>query len=432
MTECTVCFEKVSKSRVIVCPFCDYVSCKACTERYCIESTEDMNCMNCHRYFDRTTQRKLFTKKFIEKDYKKRREDLLLQREIALLPATQPAVYLEKRRRTIRSKICDLEDKQIQLRVQMRRITQEIYNLNNSIYNHGDIDDDLKDIKSASTFVMKCSHENCKGYLSRAYKCGTCLNYTCPECHEPKQGRNDPNHVCDENKKKNVNAIMRECKPCISCGTYIYKTDGCSQMFCTQCNILFDWNTGKNISHSSGHNPHFISWLRSNGRNTRDIGDILCGGLPDIRTIIESTKLHPDTPYIRKVSLVIRVLLHIHHEERPRHPIIWNNDAESESMRVSWSLGDFSDDEFKHKRQRLEKKNLLNKEIGLVLEMIVNSATDILQRLVAEPSPENITSLFTELDNIRIIANEKFSSISKDFSNKVPCILDTWQYVGKG
>ena len=429
--DCNVCFDKISNTSSVTCPFCDFICCKTCIQRYSLESTEDLNCMNCHRYFDKSTQRKLFTKVFIDKTYKKRREELLFQREHALLPSTQPAITLERTKRVMSKEIENLRNEHQKRLREIARINKRISDLTFAIYNIN-LENmlDIDDVRSAATFVMKCSQENCKGFISRAYKCGTCCEYTCPECREPKKGRFDEAHVCDEDKKKTVALISRECKACVSCGTLIFKTEGCPQMFCTQCNILFDWNTGKKISHSSGHNPHFIQWLRDNGRNTRDVGDVMCGGLPDIRVIIEKMRIRPGSDAAIQISLIVRILLHIHHYERPRYPIIWNNDNDSEFLRVKWSLGDYTDDEFKVIRQRMEKRNCLKKEIGLVYEMLINSATDILQRFVHSPNPDN-KLVFDELENIRTIVNENMHNIAKDFSNKTPRITMNWDHVPK-
>lgn len=429
MKECIICCNSMSEKSTTSCPFCDFECCKNCIQTYSMELTEDLNCMNCHRYFDRTTQRKMFTKTFIDKTYKARREELLLQREVSLLPSTQVAISIEKKRRSVQKEIDAYRNEHAKKLNELAVIYKKIQDLTNFMYgNRIGLDND--DMSSAASFVMKCSHGDCKGFVSRAYKCGTCSEYTCPECHEPKNGRFDPLHICDENKKKTISAIQRDCKPCVSCGTQIFKTEGCPQMFCTQCNILFDWNTGRRISHSSGHNPHFIHWLRESGRTTRDVGDVFCGGIPDIRDIINSLGVSRDSKIATKVSLIVRTLLHIHHHERPRYPITWNNDVINENLRVKWSLGDYTEEEFKVLLQRNEKKNIVKKEIGLVLEMIVNSTTDIFQKLVFENnSNEGCEKSLSDLEKIRIMANDNLELISKDFSVKTPTLNEEWIYI---
>ena len=433
---CSICYNNVTAHSKITCPFCEYVGCKTCIQRYSLESTEDLNCVNCHRYFDRSTQAQMFTKNFIDKVYKKRREEVLFQRECSLLPSTQPAIIVEKHKRNVRTEIQNTRELYNNKMKELNKLNKKIQDLNVYLYSNNINSQDAEDMKSASAFVMKCSRPECKGFMSTAYKCGTCSEYTCPDCHEPKNGRNDLSHVCDENKVKTIALISRDCKPCVSCGTQIHKIEGCPQMFCTQCNILFDWNTGKKVSHTTGHNPHFIQWLRDNGRNARNVGDVMCGGVPNISYIVRKMNQPYGSKSVHTISTIVRILLHIHHYERVLYPIEWNNDQESENLRVKWSLGDMTDDEFKTTRQKMEKKKLLNKEIGLVLEMLINSSTDVLQRFVND---ENSTEclydteirMFEELEGIRVLVNSNFRRISKDFSNKTPIISEKWDYIGK-
>ena len=65
--------------------------------------------------------------------------------------------------------------------------------------------------------------------------------------------------------------------------------------------------------------------------------------------------------------------------------------------------------------------------------MTVNSATDIFQRFVFEPSLRSNQNdeLFKELENIKSIATKNFDIISKDFSVKTPFITNNWDYASK-
>ena len=72
---------------------------------------------------------------------------------------------------------------------------------------------------------------------------------------------------------------------------------------------------------------------------------------------------------------------------------------------------------------------MVKKEIGLVLEMIVNSTTDIFQKLVFENnSNEGREKSLLDLEKIRIMANENLELISKDFSVKTPTLNEEWIY----
>ena len=126
---------------------------------------------------------------------------------------------------------------------------------------------------------MACPDEDCRGFLSSAYKCELCKLYTCSKCHEIiGDKKNNPDHVCNQDSVKSAELIKSETKPCPSCGTRIFKIDGCDQMWCTECHVAFSWRTGRRET-GIVHNPHFYQWQRdaNNGQAPRVAGDNPCG-----------------------------------------------------------------------------------------------------------------------------------------------------------
>lgn len=87
-------------------------------------------------------------------------------------------------------------------------------------------------------FIMKCPAEECRGFLSTAYKCGTCEAWACVDCHISIGKEKDAAHTCDPNTVETAKAIKAETRPCPKCGTRIFKTDGC---FAKDTPILL-WN----------------------------------------------------------------------------------------------------------------------------------------------------------------------------------------------
>ena len=76
-------------------------------------------------------------------------------------------------------------------------------------------------------FIMRCPADECRGFLSTAYKCGTCEAWTCKECHVSVGKDKDAQHTCDPDMVLSAKAIKEETRPCPKCGTRIFKTDGC-------------------------------------------------------------------------------------------------------------------------------------------------------------------------------------------------------------
>lgn len=85
---------------------------------------------------------------------------------------------------------------------------------------------------------MKCPDSECRGFLSTAYKCGTCQMWACPDCLVIKGRDKDSEHTCDPGQKESVALIIKESKPCPKCGERISKIDGC---FAADTEILL-WN----------------------------------------------------------------------------------------------------------------------------------------------------------------------------------------------
>jgi len=127
-----------------------------------------------------------------------------------------------------------------------------------------------------------CPAEDCRGFLSVGGICGICDMKICLSCHEiiGKKGeaveqvaelefqiteRQGPGakrmHRCDPASVETAKLLQKETRPCPKCKALIFKTDGCDQMWCTQCQTPFSWNTGR-VEEGRVHNPHYYEWLR--------------------------------------------------------------------------------------------------------------------------------------------------------------------------
>jgi len=94
MSDCGICCEGFNKSnhKKVDCPFCDLEVCRACVQRYLLETSNDPHCMGCKRAWDREVVDEGCTKTFRNKQLKDHRETILMERERCLLPETQPLV----------------------------------------------------------------------------------------------------------------------------------------------------------------------------------------------------------------------------------------------------------------------------------------------------------------------------------------------------
>lgn len=106
--------------------------------------------------------------------------------------------------------------------------------------------------------VGPCSRGRCIGVVEKTtLSCTSCGVLHCAACLKP-QGAD---HACAEADVATVTAMAENTRKCPRCQISIYRTWGCPQMFCTQCHVLFDWNTGEETSErNSMHNPYHEEW----------------------------------------------------------------------------------------------------------------------------------------------------------------------------
>ena len=109
-------------------------------------------------------------------------------------------------------------------------------------------------------YKVKYKCQDCpNGFLDNNYICVLCNTKFCHKCFE----KLTSSHQCDENDIASIKLIKKDTRPCPKCYTRIHKISGCNQMFCTNCNIGFDWKTGALVKQNF-HNPHRAEWLRNN------------------------------------------------------------------------------------------------------------------------------------------------------------------------
>lgn len=406
MSVCSICIETYSRSRVpIQCLSCEFVSCNTCVKTYLMGSSKNPGCMNCKKEWDRSFLSKNFSKSFLNTTLKKKREDLLFDREKALLPATQPFVEaiihyeeLTKEMETIRTKIRELESQYRTLG--FKRESLEINNPNVP--------------RETRVFIKSCPSSDCKGFLSTNWTCGLCHNKTCRECHEIE----DEEHKCDPSNVETAKLLSADTKSCPNCGTQIFKIEGCDQMFCTQCHTPFSWRTGM-IENGHIHNPHYFEWLRKNPgqHQLRNVNDIQCGrdmnhffihGL-----ITRLTYNGVDTKYIDSIVEICRNIIHLREIEVPRYRV--NAINNNRDLRIRYMRNQISETELKRSLQKREKEMDKKTNISNVLQMIISCVIEIVYRIFDEPL--KYMDFLMEFNQLILYSNECLKDISTIYNS---------------
>lgn len=160
-------------------------------------------------------------------DYKKHRENILIDREKSLLPATVPFVEMEKERRERDKMILELVKKKEELNKQVNEITRLINDIRYTNYRRPQGDDGAGPSEERRQFIRACVMPDCRGFLSNQWKCGICTTWVCPDCHEPKASQKDENHKCEPNNVETAKLLAKDSKACPKCASLIFKIDGC-------------------------------------------------------------------------------------------------------------------------------------------------------------------------------------------------------------
>lgn len=457
MSDCSICCEPFNNSNrlKISCKTCDtdeISACRSCAKRYILEQPTDASCMVCKLEWDTEFLSNNFTKTFVNKELKNHRENYLLEKQLALLPETQE--YAEK------LKLIEGLNKQAEILLEKKRVFEkQIRDINSNMRELFETINDIKfgnqNSSGKKNFIMKCPIEDCNGFLNDKYECGICDNKICRHCMEIK----GEDHECDEDKKKTVELLRQDTKPCPKCGQLIHKLpNGCDQMYCIKCHTAFSWRTG-NLERGTIHNPEYYRWMRETGqnipRNPMDIVYDPCGNnvidyaslLQIVRRFFQPTQSNPPRPVYQrnrhyssmidkeetiKIANMHRMIGHINHLVRVHQDEENNVETNLRNMRASFILNKITRDEFKRKLQQIEKKNNKSKKmmdiwnvLRLVLIEYIGKITEC-QTVEIEEGRETIQKIIRESRSIKNYCNKSFEKVGKMFNMTYPGINKEW------
>lgn len=390
MSTCNVCIEKLnrSKHKRIVCLKCNFESCKECYQTFILNSEHFASCMNCKIEWDHSFLQQNFTKKFLNNDYKKHQQNILFKHENTLLSETQSLIERQKRQdelihaihiRKLVFKVVQSELKKNQTLsldnnnqfIDNQIINNQIIDNQNKLQNlQEEIQSLEKQLENLNTnspknFIKKCTNGQCNGFVNSNYNCGMCTTTYCNSCHEIK---NDT-HICNKDQVKNIEFLKNDTKPCPTCKIPIHKSEGCDQMFCTECYTVFSWNTGT-IEKGKVHNPHYKELVQK-GIFKRDPLDVECNRNINFDFIQEYCQFGSRLFYnICKHLVSLRLFQFQKYTEN-----IDNRDT-----RIKYLYNIIDEKSFKKILYKNYKTNTYNKEILSVLDTFTNAISEILYK----------------------------------------------------
>lgn len=381
-------------------------------ETYLLSIPDDANCMSCKGALMRDALSQCMTKSFMNGAYKRHRGQQLFERELALMPSTQPYVEQELTRRNNVRLLNDVEERRRKLKRKLADAERTIHSLRHNLT--PPVSDDGK-----RAFTHKCAVAGCNGFLSTAWRCMVCAASTCSSCGAVKVEE----HVCDPAERASFELVKRDSRRCPGCAEYIFKISGCDQMFCTACHTAFSWTTGRKVN-GELHNPHYIEWRRRTGGHgelPRDHADIPCGGRPHVNEFLRFCSRLSGLEEVRAVGRdatgLLRVLVHIEQVELRRYeaPV---GDV-NQGLRVKYSMNELTEEAFKAALQGREKRTEAKRAISMVLRMLVNVGGDLLRQCIVH---DTLLPYVQQLQDVVRYANGELEKISKRYSCVVPVV----------
>jgi len=414
--------------------------------------------MSCKNRWGRDVFIKACLKTFVDNEWRSHRGDVLVEDEMSRMSSTMPAVdnyrvcvQLKKNENDIKDRVQELKNEMNVLRSMQDEIYTELRVRQESSGFVG---------KDKRVFIKKCSGDKCNGFLSSKYKCELCGLKVCAKCFAIKDPAGEETkqdtHVCNEDDILSAELIKKETRHCPNCATDIFKTEGCDQMWCTQCQTPFSWKTGLKVK-GTVHNPHFYAWQAAGGVAPVAPGAVLCGGLPPLYNYrvgistamkqlypnINTRRLH-DTEEGKVCAEAIalhRATAHFEGVELDRVRLLCNEAVNHEDLRIRYILNDISSDDMKatilKRYKRKEKAQAILEIYELIATVFTDSVRDIYQGIVRDAqrneeglpewppgqNPHNIiTRNLERCHSMRAYANKNLAKVSVTYSQAVGII----------
>jgi len=316
----------------------------------------------------------------------------LFEKEFALLPETVYFVELINENKKLRLRRKAIENEMAVLRQMIGDIDTKIAANSSEIY----VEKPNKHIPETNG---PCPNEGCRGFINRQNNiCGVCETEICKECREIKT---EQEHMCKPENIESTKLIANDSKPCPKCAVFIFKIDGCDQMWCSNCQTAFSWKTGE-IEKGRVHNPHYYDWLRARagGDIPREPGDG-CGGLYDIFDVERLLRFQKKKD-ADEIMNIHRKLTHTNEVDiaNLRHTIVVNSN--NKALRIKYLMNQITKDEF---QMTIEKRARLVKKLSAVLDCL-SLFYDVMTDAFRNFSQRSVKDFLDNYGNLSKFTNE--------------------------
>jgi len=480
---CSICADKYTAilRKKVSCKYCAASTCCKCIEQYLLTRHEDAHCIHCRVNYNDTTLGEICTRTYLNQTYFKHRQEVLINRERANLPALQETALREQRRRkkdimihAINVEIAAFKARRVEVMREYNQVYGEYYGagqqtparmtrLNQLLDESNEllervrekkdliyairwpprardevVEDDKKE-EEKKKFVRRCTRDGCQGFLSTAWKCGLCEWYSCAHCFVVKGQTHDVPHECKKEDVETAELIKKDCKPCPKCGEFIQKSSGCDQMFCISCQTPFSWTSGKIVTSGPIHNPHYYEWMkRTGGAMPRNPADVPCGGFPGAWELVR---------FPRGVRRELANLFYEFHricqelqDISTRNFRTHFDNTQFTQMNVKFLLGELEEKKWGQQLAIAEKKKKRDGEVQEIMGAFRMAAVELVNRVqhyrdgpilsfTDLPPPQAdqfLLALHVEIKELYNLINDAFRTASISSSYSVPYIEAVW------
>lgn len=387
---CSICCEFVDDE--LACSYCQFGCCHECCGKYILSVLKEPTCMNCGKVWSREFVMENMDKKWVLHEFLPHMGKVVREQEKLLLPSAQEEASLlnkikilqveiqnlptnERLMKKYKSKPDQLDEKLNEKREVKNQLSIEVANLKTQSILYGNAGSASKQ-KIEKTYIFRCPHDACRGFVSLDYVCGTCEGRVCEKCHVPLL----EGHKCLKEDIKSAELVMNETKPCPKCMTLIFKSSGCNQMFCTQCHTTFDWITLK-VETGMVHNPHFYEYISKLKNLDVNVEAVACGEIPNpyqFVTIVRNMEV--DSEDELTIFKIYRLVQHIRAVLIPKYTI--DKVKDNFDLRVGYLRGEFDEEVWARKLMNRDKKRMKIKAFQDLIQMCVMLLEDLLRKFM--------------------------------------------------
>ncbi len=408
--ECPICIEQIEENKEFKCFSCNCICCISCMKTYLLDKSEDPHCLNCRAAVGYDQFMNKFDLKWRLGIYKKHKEEILMDKEKALMPLT--VGYLDRL-----NQIEALKNKKADLARQMFELDQQINTLMGNV---------KKEVVTKYEWTQACPSKDCRGYLNSSNECAVCQKKYCKQCFEEKK----EGHECDKDLVETMKLIKKESKPCPKCGEFISKISGCDQMFCTSCGTAFSWKSGQ-IEKGIIHNPHAHQFFQNNPdayemyMNNRDVpaggaGNVACRDLVprmmDYKKFVDKNKLPKDV-----LNMVIEYRRNVSEYNQYRQTPIENeliSIDKNQDLRIRYLKNELDEKHFKTMLHMRNKRYLFRQQIHEVVVSTKIIFGNLLWNINEVDNMDNFMKIFKMFEDLRISTNQILLRISEEHGYK--------------